>query len=364
MTENVTPERIEGWSRRAAELDPANMRGHIAGLADQIEAALDRAVPFVASLPRGETPAAVAVFGMGGSAMGADLVAAYTDDRRRLPCVTVRGYEIPSWIDERALGVASSYSGNTEEAISCYEEAKRRGMRVVAITTGGRLRELAQENGDPVLDLPKGFPPRAAIGHSFAAVALVAAHYDPSLDPRVEQKSIAALPGVLRPLADRWLAWSAGNPALEIAAAIAERLPVVYAGHPISIAAARRWKTQLNENAKIPTYWSEFPEHNHNEIVGFEGGNPALDHLALVYLETPWDHPRVTKRMDFVHGECAGKVGWQRRVREEAAAETALESLFRLFYLGDCASFFVSIVTGKDPTPVRSIDRLKSVLAD
>jgi glucose/mannose-6-phosphate isomerase len=301
---------------------------------------------------------------MGGSAMGADLVAAYTEDRRRLPSVTVRGYELPAWIDERVLGIASSYSGNTEETIACYEEAKERRMRLVVITTGGRLRELAEQNGDPVLELPKGFPPRAAIGHSFAAVALIAAHYDPALDPGVEREAIATLPTVLRLLAEDWLVWRPGNPALEIAAGIAERLPVVYAGNPISVAAARRWKTQLNENGKIPTYWSEFPEHNHNEIVGFEGGNPALEKLALVYLETPWDHPRITLRMDFVHRECEGKVAWQRRVREEASSQTPLESLFRLFYLGDCASFFVSIMTGNDPSPVRSIDRLKSVLAD
>jgi glucose/mannose-6-phosphate isomerase len=359
----VTPERLEEWRRRATELDASDMRGHIGGLGAQIEAALARTTPFAAALPGGEAPRAIVVFGMGGSAMGADLVAAYTEKRRRLPLATLRGYDLPAWIDDESLGIASSYSGNTEETIACYEEAKRRGMRVVAITTGGRVRALAEEYGDPVLELPAGFPPRAAIGHSFTAVALVAARYDPALDPGVEADAIGALPGALAPLAESWLAWSTDNPALDIAAAITQRLPVVYAGNSISIAAARRWKTQLNENGKIPTYWAEFPEHNHNEIVGFEGSSPALEKLALVYLETPWDHPRVTRRMDFVHAECEGRVGWQRRVRDETSAETPLENLFRLFYLGDCASFLVSIMTGSDPTPVRSIDRLKSALA-
>lgn len=357
-------ERIAGWRARAEALDSGDMRGHIAGLPHQIAEAIDQAAPFAASLDGDETPAAIAVLGMGGSAMGADLVAAYTQGRRRLPLVTVRGYELPAWLDARALAIASSYSGNTEETLAGYEEAKRRGLRVVAITTGGRLGERARANGDPVLDLPTGFPPRAAIGHSFTAVALVAAVHDPGLELEAEREAIAALPAALGPPAEAWLAWEEDNPALEIAAALAERLPIVHAGHPVSLAASRRWKTQLNENGKIPAYWSEFPEHNHNEIVGHEGGSPALERLALVYLETPWDHPRITRRIEFVHDYCEGRVGWQRRVRDEGRAATPLEAMFRLFYLGDCTSFFVSILTGRDPSPVASIDRLKSALAD
>ena len=352
---------IRAWRERAAELDPRDMRGHIARLPEQIAEAVERSAPFAAGLS-GEPPTAIAVLGMGGSAMGADLVAAYTEDRRRLPLVTLRGYELPAWLDRGALVVASSYSGNTEETLSAYEEAKRRGLPAVAITTGGRLGELAAAHGDPVLELPPGFPPRAAVGHSFAAVALVVARLDPGLDLEAERAAIASLPEALTPLAEEWLAWDPANPALEIAEQLAGRAAIVYGGHPITFAAARRWKTQLNENGKVPAYWTEFPEHNHNEIVGFEGESPALERLALVYLESTWDHPRVTQRMDFVHRECDGRVGWQRRVRLEA--RSPLEAMFRLFYLGDCTSFLVSIVTGRDPTPVASIDRLKATLAD
>ena len=354
---------IEEWRARASELDSQDMRGHIARLPDQIAQAVQRAGPFAESLVGGPTPSAIVVLGMGGSAMGADLAAAYTAGARRLPLVTVRDYALPAWLDRSAVAIASSYSGNTEETLSAYAEAKRRGIRTIAITTGGRLGELAREAGEPVLDLPAGFPPRAALGHSFAAVALVAARLDPGLDLGREREAIGRLPEALQPLSDSWLAWEEPNPALEIAAAIAPRLPVMYAAHPVGVAASRRWKTQLNENGKIQAYWSEFPEHNHNEIVGFEGGGPVLSQLALVYLVTPWENPRVLRRMDFVQSSCEGVVGWQRRVREEVAAETPLESMFRLCYLGDCTSFFVSIVTGRDPTPVASIDRLKSVLS-
>ena len=343
-------------------VDTRDMRGHIARLPEQIAEAAERAGPFAAGLDAG-SPSAIAVLGMGGSAMGADLASAYTADRRALPMVAVRDYSLPAWLDGSAVAIASSYSGNTEETLSAYEEACRRGLRTIAITVGGRLGELARERGDPVLELPPGFPPRAALGHSFAAVALIAARLDPGLDVERERDAVAALPAALAPVAREWLEDDPANPAHEIASAIAARLPVVYAGHPIAVAAARRWKTQLNENGKIPAYWSEFPEHNHNEIVGFEGENPALEGMALVYLETPWESPRVLKRMEFVRSFCEGRVGWQRRVRDEAAAETPLETMFRLCYLGDCASFFVSLLTGRDPTPVASIDRLKSVLA-
>lgn len=356
--------RVAEWREREKALDRADMRSHIAGLPEQIEEALARAGPFAASLESGQTPTAIAVLGMGGSAMGADLVAAYTEERRRLPLVTVRGYELPAWLEKGALAIASSYSGNTEETLSAYEEAKRRGLRGLAITTGGRLAELAREHDDPVLELPAGFPPRAAIGHSFTAVALIVARQDPGLDLEAGRDAIAGLREALRPLAGAWLDWVPENPAFEIAVELTERLPVVHAGHPIAAAASRRWKTQLNENGKIPAYWSEFPEHNHNEIVGHEGGSPALERLALVYLETPWDHPRITRRIEFVHRYCQGRVGWQRRVREEGTAATPLEAMFRLFYLGDCTSFLVSVMTGRDPSPVASINRLKETLAE
>ena len=353
---------IATWRESAAELDARDMRGHIARLPEQISEAVTRSAPFADSVRAGKA-SAIAVLGMGGSAMGADLAAAYTADRRALPWVTLRDYTLPAWLDRRAVAIASSYSGNTEETLAAYEEAKRRGLTTIAVTTGGRLGELARANGDPLLELPTGFPPRAALGHSFTAVALVAARLDPGLDAVREGEAIARLPEALAPLARDWLAWDEGNPALEIAAGVAERLAVMYAGHPIGVAAARRWKTQLNENGKIPAYWSEFPEHNHNEIVGFEGESPVAARLALIYLETPWENPRVVQRMDFVHSACRDVVGWQRRVRDEALAPTPLESMFRLCYLGDCASFFTSIVTGRDPTPVASIDRLKSVLS-
>lgn len=352
---------LETWREREAGIDAQGMRAHIAGFPDQLAAGTDNATSFVRSfdLP-GSGPTAVAVAGMGGSAIGGDLVAAWTADRRSLPLHVIRGYELPRWLDQGTTLIVSSYSGNTEETIACYEAAQQRGLAVIAIATGGRVAQMACDAGDPWLALPAGFPPRAALGHSLSAVALATARLDPVLDAEADADRLHGAAERLRPLAEKWLAWSDDNPALDIAASMLNRLPIVYGGHSTSIAAAARWKAQLNENGKIPAYSGELPEHNHNEIVAFEGDVPVLREMVLVHLETPWDHPRVRRRFDFVHDYCHGRVACQHRIM--ATGDLPIDGMLELCYLGDCTSFIASIINGQNPTPVASIDDLKNKL--
>lgn len=345
-------------AERLAAVDSQGMRRRIEGLPGDLVEGAGRAAAFAKSLG-GVRAGAVAVLGMGGSAIAGDLTAAATIDRRRIPLAVVRGYELPAWIDGDAWVLVSSYSGDTEETLSAYAAAKARGLPAVAITTGGRLRERAEAHGDPVLTLPGGYPPRAALGHSFAACAVVTAALAPGLDPRAEADAIAGVGETLRPLAKAWLAGDAEHPALAVAREAVAGLPLVYAGHPVSIAAARRWRTQLNENAKLLAFTCEFPEHNHNEIVGFECG-PAVS-PAIFYLETAWDAPAVRRRMEIVRRQLDGRSRSQRRV--EAGGESPLEAMLRLCLLGDCGSFLASVIMGRDPTPVASIDALKSELS-
>lgn len=343
---------------RMAAVDRQGMRRRIEGLPGDLVEAAGRAAGFADDLG-GPRAGAVAVLGMGGSAIAGDLTAAATIDRRRIPLTVVRGYELPAWIDGNAWVVASSYSGNTEETLSAYAAAKARGLPAVAITTGGRLREQAEAHGDPVFPLPAGYPPRAALGHSFAACAVVTAALAPGLDLRAEADAIAGAGETLRPLARAWLASDPENPALAVAREAVTALPLLYAGHPVAIAAARRWRTQLNENAKLLAFTCEFPEHNHNEIVGFEAG-PTVS-PAVFYLETAWDPPPVRRRMEIVRRQLDGRTRSQRRV--EAGGESPLEAMLRLCLLGDCASLLASVIMGRDPTPVASIDALKSELS-
>jgi glucose/mannose-6-phosphate isomerase len=349
------------WRQREDELDRSGMRGHVAGFAARLAAAVRTAAEFVAALGDRPTPSAIIVLGMGGSAIAADLVAAATSSTRSVPLVTLRGWDPPAWLDEGVFVIASSYSGQTEETIAAYRAARERGARGVAITTGGRIGELARELGDPVLELPPGLPPRAALPESLAACALTVASLDPALEAESMARELAGSAAALQPLVDGWLEWEERNAALALAVSFADRLPILYGGHPVAIAAAGRWKTQLNENGKIPAWTGAFPEHGHNEIVGFEASHPALEGLALVYLETPWDDERVSRRMAWTRKWCEGRVGAQHRV--ESGGDTPIDAMLRLCCLGDCTSFLVSIITGKDPTPVASIDLLKAELA-
>lgn len=343
---------------RLAQLDSGDMRGRIEGLPGDLAESAGRTLRFAEGL-EGRSAGALAVLGMGGSAIAGDLTAAATRERRRIPVEVIRGYDLPAWVAGDAWVVACSYSGKTEETLAAYEAAKRRGLSAVAITTGGRLKEMADAHGDPVLPLPTGYPPRAALGHSYAACAIVSAALAPGLDPRAEAAAIAAAGEALAPLVAEWLAGDPDNPALAVAREAVSALPLVYAGHPVAIAAARRWRTQLNENAKLLAFDCEFPEHNHNEIVGFEA-DPVVT-PAVFYLETQWDDPRVRRRMDIVRRQLGPRTASQRLV--EAGGGSPLEAMLRLCLLGDCASFLASVIMGRDPTPVASIDALKSELS-
>lgn len=348
------------WRQREEELDRSGMRALVTGFGERLSAAIPRARAFASGLTADPPPAAIAVLGMGGSAVSGDLVAAATESLRRLPLVTLRGWDAPAWLDDRCLVLGSSYSGDTEETLAAYGAARERGARGVAITTGGRLGALARELGDPVFELPKGLPPRAALPESLAACGLAVAALDPGLELDALAGELTRAAEALGPVED-WLAWEERNPALAVAVSCADRIPIIYGGHPTSIAAAGRWKTQLNENGKIPAWAGAFPEHGHNEIVGFEGDHPGLDRLTLVYLETPWDDPRASRRMAWTRKWAVDRVGGQHLV--ESGGETPLEAMLRLCCLGDCTSFLVSIITGRDPTPVTSIDKLKAELA-
>lgn len=348
------------WRQREEDLDRSGMRELVSGFGERLGAAIPGARAITSGLNDGPPPAAIALLGMGGSAVSGDLVAAATESLRRLPLLILRTWDAPAWLDERCFVIGSSYSGDTEETVAAYGAARERGARGIAVTTGGRLAALARELGDPVLELPAGLPPRAALPESLAACGLAVAALDSGLELDELADELSRVAEVLGPVED-WLAWEERNPALIVAVSCADRIPIVYGGHPISIAAAGRWKAQLNENGKVPSWTGAFPEHGHNEIVGFEGEHPGLDRLALVYLETPWDDPRASRRMSWTRKWAADRVGGQHRV--ESGGETPIESMLRLCCLGDCTSFLVSIITGRDPTPVTSIDKLKAELA-
>ena len=291
---------------------------------------------------------AAMVCGMGGSAIGGDLAAAALGDQLTRPLLTVRGYELPSWSPVGSAVLCSSYSGNTEETLACYDAAEALGAQRVVATTGGELAESARRDGVPVIGLPSGMPPRAAVVYMFCAAAELAALAGAA--PRIHTEIDAAAAH----LSDR--AETVAARALEIAEEIGDSLPVIY-GADLTTSVAYRWKTQVNENAKLPAFASPLPEATHNEIAGWEG---SKGRLTCVLLEDSDQHPRERRRSQAL-GELIGPNA-SRVIRVEAEGETRAARILELVMLGDLVSLALAAGNGTDPSPIEAIDALKAKL--
>jgi glucose/mannose-6-phosphate isomerase len=291
--------------------------------------------------------AGLAICGMGGSAVGALLARAAAGFRARKPIECVRGYELPSWVGEDWTVLLSSYSGDTEETLACWHAAAH--ARRIVVSTGGELVERAREARVPVIPLPGGFQPRAAVGYATVVALEVAAlaGVAPSLRGEVE--------GAV-PLLDELIGeWGPDAPedseAKALAAALRECVPVV-CGAGLTIPVAYRWKCQVNENANRPAFWSELPELDHNEIEGWDDRSV----LSPVFLEDADAPERIRRRFDLT----AEIIGGAHRVR--ARGRTPVERLMSLVLLGDFVSLYLAVLDGTDPVAIPSLERLKREL--
>ena len=317
----------------------------VLGIPDQLRDALWRIES--ARLEPAEA-AGVMVCGMGGSAIGGDLAAAALGDRLTRPLLTIRGYELPSWATPEWTVLCSSYSGNTEETLACFAAAEALGARRIVASTGGALTDQAREAGLPVVGLPGIFQPRAAVAYMFTVVAEVAALAGAA--PRVHTEidtAAAFLESELEALQAR---------AAEVAGEIGESYPVLY-GADLTAPVARRWKCQVNENAKLPAFYSELPEADHNELCGW--GVPAAN-LVAVFLEDSDQHPRERRRIELTTEAVAGDGA--RAVRVETAGETRVARLLWAVMLGDLVSLELAKARGVDPLPVEAIERFKQAM--
>ena len=316
----------------------------VLGLPDQLRDALWRVE--TARLEPADA-AGLMVCGMGGSAIGGDLAAAVFGDRLTRPMVSVRGYGLPSWTTPEWTVLCSSYSGDTEETLACFAAAEALGARRLVVSTGGPLVEQAREAGVPVVGLPGIFQPRVAVAYMFVAAAEAAALS--GLAPRIHTELDAAA-GFLAEEVDELRSRAA-----DIAAALGEGPAVVY-GSDLTAPVARRWKTQINENAKLPAFWSELPEADHNELCGWTGA-PHAAAMSAVFLEDCDQHPRERRRFQLsaeLVAESAAPVG-----RVETVGETRTQRLFWATLLGDLVSLELARRAGADPERIDAIDRLK-----
>jgi glucose/mannose-6-phosphate isomerase len=304
-----------------------------------------------------DTPGGLIVAGMGGSASGARLAIGALGSRLRRPTVVADGYTLPGWAGPSTLVFASSYSGNTEETLSAYDDAVARGAPRLVATTGGGLGARARADGVPVIPIPGGFQPRAAIG--YALVGALEAAFLGGAAPSVRDE-IEAAAALVEELVEEW-GPDAGDDseAKSIARALHGTVPVI-AGAELAAAAAYRWKCQFNENAELPAFASVLPELSHNEVVGWEAAR-ELGRFSYVSLEDPGVHPRNALRAELTAGIAAA--GADPVVRVSARGESPVERLVSLVLLGDLVTIYAAVLRGADPVDIPALDALKAAMA-
>jgi glucose/mannose-6-phosphate isomerase len=295
------------------------------------------------------------VAGMGGSSVGGRLASAVLGPQLRRPFALAMGYDIPAWIGSETLVLCSSYSGTTEETVATYDAAKAAGAPRIVATTGGPLAERARADGVPVVPLPGGFQPRAAVGYSLVTALEAAALCGAAPSVRDDVAKASAL---ARELAADWgPAGAEDSEAKRLARALAGTIPVI-TGAGLTASVAYRWKCQINENAELPAFASKLPEHDHNEIVGWAG---AEGRLGAVFLDDPFGDERAARRID-VTAEIAAE-GASVVERVTARGETRLARLVSLVLLGDLVSLYLAVLRGVDPVHISAIETLKERLA-
>ena len=337
-------------------LDADGLLDDILGLPAQLGDALWRVES--AGLAPHDSPGGLVVAGMGGSAIGGALARAALGDQASRPILAARGYGLPPWTTPDTTVLCASYSGNTEETLACYEAAGALGAHRVVVTSGGRLAELARADGVGIIPIPGGFQPRAALAYLFVAALEVAALC--GAGPRLAAEIDVAADHI-EVLAAEW-GPDAGEDSLakSLARSLRGTVPVI-AGAGLTTALAYRWKTQINENAKLPAFCGELPELDHNEIAGWDGA-AALAPFSAIFLDDCDSHPRLRDRIELTERRVAPAALFTAVV--STRGESALERVCSLVLLGDLVSLYLAVLAGVDPSPVVALVQLKQALAE
>jgi glucose/mannose-6-phosphate isomerase len=340
-------------------LDSLGMFALASMMPEQVEAAAGRASEVSVALD----PAAVenVVFiGMGGSGMAGEVVSAVAAPLLPVPVVLAKSYECPAFVGTESLVFAISASGETEETIQAASDAQAAGAQLVVVTSGGQLAELAAAWGTPVIRVPAGFPqPRAALGAMAIPPLLVLDHMGLYRGGRAW---IEAAVVQLKRRRDELDKAGESSCAADVARRIGRTMALVHGGGAIGSAAAQRWKTQINENAKTPAWYSAQPELCHNEVCGWgQHGDVTRQVITAVALRHDAEHPQVGRRFDLVAEMMREVVADVIEVRAEGDGDLA--QLLDLILMGDYVSLWLAVQSGVDPGPVPTLAELKQALA-
>lgn len=302
----------------------------------------------------------VVIAGMGGSAIAGDLLIGAFWDRLRKPVQVVRGYSLPGWAGERTLVIGSTFSGTTEETLTCTMDAVDRTCPAIGVSTGGKMTAFYRPQGVPVVEPPASPMPRAAGVQMLACLLVICERMGvlPALDAdlaegRERLQAAVAAYGPEVPVAD--------NPAKQVAGHLEGKLPLIW-GAQMTAPIAYRWKCQINENANLPAFDAAFPEHNHNEIVGMEGFPGLGVRPHVVILRDPRQHRQIERRFGVAADLLAPYIDGVTQVT--ADGRTDLARLLDLVLLGDYGSMYLAVLRHVDPGPIELIGRLKDGLAN
>lgn len=296
--------------------------------------------------------------GMGGSALAAGIFISWPG--AKLPFEVVKNYDLPDYADKYTLFIASSYSGNTEEALSALKQAEEKGCRIVVVAAGGEMKKIAEDKGYPFFQIPGGMQPRMAVFYNFAALVnlfticgLIGKEKVSELHKAADwlgDQAVELLPDVP----------ASKNTAKQIAQELMGNSVVIYSG-PKLFPAAYKWKININENAKNIAWCNQYPEFNHNEFLGWTS-HPVDKPYKIIELKSSLEHERVQKRFAISEKLLSGKRPHPESINVRGNSE--LEQLLWTIQLGDFTSLYLALLNGLNPTPVELIEKLKSELKD
>ncbi len=301
----------------------------------------------------------VVLTGLGGSAIGGDLLRSYLADELSVPILINRHYALPKFVGTDSLVIVSSYSGNTEETIAAHKDATKRKAQVLCISTGGETALLAQKFRQSWIRIPPGLSPRAALGYSFFPLLVTFAKLG---FIKSKAREIGETIALLREYGAKFSdVAAADNSPLKLAEQLVGKLPIIYSATEFLDAVNVRWRGQFDENAKQLAFGHVLPEMNHNELVGWKVLRDLMKQMHVVFLQNANTHPRVAVRHEItkqVVGQYAANVTEVRSV-----GKSTLARMFFLIHFGDWVSLYLAILNGENPEPVEVINYLKNELA-
>lgn len=300
-------------------------------------------------------PKTIVVGGMGGSAIGGELLRDWAAGRIGVPVEVCRSYSLPSYVDEKSLVFVISYSGETEEALSMFLDAVKRDCMTFCISSGGKLLEFAKKLKTPYLHVPSGMPSRAALPYLFLPMLIILEKIGLVSDVSSE---VSETIEVLEKAGEENRPKTSLNENFckKLAVQINQTVPVIY-GFGIYRAVAQRYKQQFNENSKVPAKWEFFPEISHNEIEGWEAAKELGKCFSVIFIRDGDEPPRITGRIDVTKELIAE--GTEKIFEVWAEGVSRLAQMLYTVYIGDFTSVYLAILRGVDPTPVKSITMLK-----